>query len=155
VAGQDVMLIDGSVADNIAYGRPGASRGEIEDAATVAGAAGFIAALPGGYDASVGYEGLNLSGGQRQRIGLARALLRKPDLLILDEATNAVDALSETEIMRLLAEHRHFRTALVISHRHSTLSACANGVVVEHGRVVEAGPLATLAYYRNMTGERA
>lgn len=153
LAGQDAMLIPGTVADNIAYGCPDASRAEIESAATAAGAAGFIAALPGGYDATVGYEGSGLSGGQRQRIGLARALLRRPDLLILDEATNAVDALSETEIMRLLAEHRHFRTALVISHRRSTLSACANGVVMEQGRVVEAGPLTELAYYRDMTGE--
>lgn len=153
VAGQDVLLIDGSVAENIGYGCPGASRAEIEDVAAVAGAAAFIAALPGGYDAPVGYEGSNLSGGQRQRIGLARALLRRPDLLILDEATNAVDALSEAEIMRLLGEHRHFRTALVISHRHSTLAACTNGIVVEQGRVVEAGPLQSLAYLRSMTGE--
>jgi len=150
IAGQDTDLLDGTVAENIAYARPDASREEIEDAAKTAGAARFIANLPAGYATRLGLEGLNLSGGQRQRIGLARALLRKPDLLILDEATSAVDAISETEIMTLLKERRHFRTALVISHRRSTLAACQRGIVLRDGRVVEVGPLRDLSYYEEM-----
>jgi subfamily B ATP-binding cassette protein MsbA len=150
LAGQDADLLDGTVAENIAYARPDASREEIEDAARAAGAARFIGNLPAGYDTRLGLEGLNLSGGQRQRIGLARALLRKPDLLILDEATSAVDAISETEIMTLLKEHRHFRTALVISHRRSTLAACQQGIVIRDGRIVEVGPLRDLSYYEEM-----
>ena len=153
IAGQDIELVDGTIAENIAYGRPAASVAEIEEAARSAGAAGFITGLPESYATRVGQEGMRLSGGQRQRIGVARALLREPDLLILDEATNAVDAISEQEFIRLLAEHRHFRTALVISHRRSTLAACQAGIVLDHGRVVEAGPLHDLPYYRAMPGE--
>lgn len=150
IAGQDFELLDGAVAEAIAYGRPDASRDEIERAAASAGATAFIAALPGGYETRIGDGGHALSGGQRQRLALARALLVQPDLLILDEATNAVDAMSEQEIIRLLADHRHFRSALVISHRKSTLSACQDGIVLDHGVVREAGPLAGLAYYRAM-----
>src|SRR5207253_952939 len=108
VAGQDNELVNGTVAENIAYGRPDAGAAEIEAAARAVGADTFIAALPQGYDTVVGLHGLSLSGGQRQRIGLARALLLNPDLLILDEATSAVDALSDREIVKLATEHRHF-----------------------------------------------
>jgi subfamily B ATP-binding cassette protein MsbA len=152
VAGQDYELLGGTVAENIAYSRPEASRAEIEQVARTAGAHEFICRLPAGYDTEVTGEGLSLSGGQRQRIGLARALLKNADILILDEATNAVDGLSEREIMKLLAEHRNFRTALVVSHRPLTLEACEDGIVLDEGRVVEAGPLRELAYYRRMTG---
>ncbi len=151
LAGQDVDLVGGTVAFNIAYGRPDASHEEIEDAARAANAHEFILGLPKGYQTLVGDDGLRLSGGQRQRIGLARALLRRPDLLILDEAMSAVDAISESEIMRLLSSRQHFRTALVISHRRSTLMACEQGIVLEEGRVREQGPLARLAYSQGMT----
>jgi ATP-binding cassette, subfamily B, bacterial MsbA len=151
LAGQDVDLVGGTVAFNIAYGRPDASHEEIEDAARAANAHEFILGLPKGYQTLVGDDGLRLSGGQRQRIGLARALLRRPDLLILDEAMSAVDAISESEIMRLLSSRQHFRTALVISHRRSTLMACERGIVLEEGRVREQGPLARLAYSQGMT----
>lgn len=153
IAGQDTELTVGTVAENIAYGCSFCDISEIREAAVAAGAADFIAALPSGYGTQVGDRGLNLSGGQRQRIGLARALLRNPDLLILDEATNAVDALLEDRIMALLGDRCYFRTALVISHRQSTLSMCQNGIVIERGKVVEAGPLRQLAYYRQMAGD--
>jgi subfamily B ATP-binding cassette protein MsbA len=153
LAGQDVELVTGSVAFNIAYSRPEASRDEIEAAARAASADDFIDKLPGGYEAAVGEGGISLSGGQRQRIGLARALLRRPDLLILDEATSAVDAMAEGDIMRLLSARSHFKTALVISHRRSTLAACTEGVVLETGRVIESGKLPDLRYFLQMTSE--
>lgn len=150
LAGQDVDLIEGTVAQNIAYRIEGLSDEEIERAARIADAHDFIMAMPGGYGAQIGSYGSNLSGGQRQRISLARALVRKPDLLILDEATNAVDGISETVIMRLLQEHAAFKTAIVISHRRSTLQACQQGIVIDHGRIVESGPLRGLDFYRDM-----
>jgi len=152
VAGQDSELLSGTVAENIAYGRPNAARAEIEAVAQAAGADGFIAALPQGYDTPVGHTGLGLSGGQRQRIGVARALLLNPDLLIFDEATSAVDALSDQEIVKLATEHRHFRTMLVVSHRKTTIAACQRGIVLHDGKVAEAGPLESLAYFRTMAG---
>ena len=152
VAGQDAELVIGTVGENIAYGRPGATRAEIEDSARSAGAHKFIAGLPEGYDTRLGPDGLSLSGGQRQRIALARALLRHPDLLILDEATSAVDALTEAEIMTLIAEHRHFRTMLVISHRKTTIAACQRGIVLDHGVVAETGRLSDLEYFQRMAG---
>lgn len=153
VAGQDTDLVSGSVAENIGYGRPDASKSEIEDAARAAGAEAFVRRLPDGYDTQVGTQGLSLSGGQRQRIALARALLTQPDLLILDEATNAVDAITEAEIMKLIAEHRYFHTLLIISHRKTTLAACEHGIVLEQGRIVEQGPLSRLSYFRRMAGD--
>ena len=153
VAGQDIDLVDARIAENIAFGRPSATLEEIEDVARAAGAAEFIAALPDGYNTRVTSQGLNFSGGQRQRIGLARALLRNPDLLILDEAMSAVDAPSEVEITRLLMQRRYFQTALFISHRKSTLAACDYGIVVDGGRIAEYGPLSGLSYFRRMAGE--
>lgn len=153
VAGQDNELVSGTIAENIAYGLPGAPLADIETVARAAGAYSFITALPQGYDTPVGLNGLSLSGGQRQRIGVARALLLKPDLLIFDEATSAVDALSDREIVKLATGHRHFRTLLVISHRKTTVGACERGIVLHEGKVVEAGPLQELAYFRTMAGD--
>ncbi len=152
IAGQDSELVGGTVAENIAYGVPDAAHAEIEAVARAAGAESFIAALPQGYQTPVGPQGLNLSGGQRQRIGVARALLRNPDLLIFDEATSAVDALSDREIVKLATEHHHFRTLLIVSHRKTTIAACQRGIVLRDGRVAELGPLADLAYFRQMAG---
>lgn len=152
VAGQDSDLVSGTVAENIAYGRPDAGRAEIEAVARAAGAHKFIAALPRGYDTMVEGQGLNLSGGQRQRIGVARAMLLKPDLLIFDEATNAVDALSDIEIIKLATEHRYFRTLLIVSHRKTTIAVCERGIVLHDGKVIEAGPLKELDYFLGMGG---
>lgn len=153
IAGQNVELVDGTIAENIAYGMPSASREQIEEAAQAASASAFIESLRDGYATQLGFAGLKLSGGERQRIGLARALLRRPDLLILDEAISAVDALTEQEVMKLLKRRRCFRSALVISHRRSTLALCEDGIVLEGGRLIESGPLRTFSYYRRMTGQ--
>src|ERR1700722_4559261 len=152
LAGQDIDLVDGTIADNIRYGIPTATFEQIREAARMADADAFINALPGGYEARAGLRGLNLSGGERQRIGLARALLRKPAILILDEATNAVDGMSESTIMRVLHDRSLFQTVLVISHRRSTLGACENGIVIIDGRIQESGRLEELAFYRTMGG---
>ena len=150
VAGQDVELIDGTIAQNIAYGRPEADLAQIIAAAVAAEADGFIARMARGYDSAVSLGGTNLSPGQRQRIGLARALLRGADLLILDEATSAIDGISESAIVRLLEERHWFKAALIISHRRSALSACPTAIVVDHGRIVEAGPVGSLSYFKAM-----
>ncbi len=149
-AGQDVALIEGTVRENIRFGSAGASDIAISQAAQDAGAAAMIEALPQGYDTPLGPGGRALSGGQRQRIALARALLRKPDILVLDEATSAIDAPSEAEIVALLRRGEHFHTAIVISHRSATLAACAHGIVLREGRVTESGPIETLAYFQSL-----
>ncbi|TPW19852.1 MAG: ATP-binding cassette, subfamily B, bacterial MsbA [Elusimicrobia bacterium] len=136
---QETVLFNDTVAGNLAIGRPGASRDEIERAAAVADAARFIEALPQGYDTPLGDRGLRLSGGQRQRLAIARAVLREPDLLILDEATSNLDSKSESEIQGALDKVMKGRTALVIAHRLSTIQGADRIVVLEAGRVVETG----------------
>ena len=136
---QEVFLFHGSVADNIAYGSFGASRERIERAARLAEAASFIEALPQGYDTVVGERGQRLSGGQRQRIALARVILKDPPVLILDEATAAVDNETEAAIQRSLEEITRERTTLMIAHRLSTVRHADRIVVLDHGRIVESG----------------
>ncbi len=136
---QDVFLFHGTVRDNLTYGRPDASDAEVERAARLAEAHDFITALPRGYDTLVGERGQKLSGGQRQRISIARALLCDPAVLVLDEATSAVDNETEAAIQRSLARVTHTRTTLVIAHRLSTVRHADRIHVLAAGTVVEAG----------------
>ncbi|MES2642917.1 MAG: ABC transporter ATP-binding protein [Myxococcota bacterium] len=159
---QDSFLTDGSVADNIAYGLTGCPREAIVAAATAAEAHTFIAALPQGYDTQVGERGMKLSGGQRQRLALARAILKNPPILILDEATSAVDNETEAAIQRSLDTLVIGRTSLIIAHRLSTVRHATRIHVMEAGRIVETGDHATLlardghyaALWRLQTGQR-
>ncbi|MEO8671179.1 MAG: ABC transporter ATP-binding protein [Tahibacter sp.] len=141
---QDVFLFDGSVRENIAYGRPGASEAQVIEAARAAEAHDFIARLPQGYDTQVGERGIKLSGGQRQRLSIARALLKDPPILLLDEATSAVDNETEAAIQRSLKRLAHRRTVIVIAHRLSTIVHADQIVVIEEGRIVERGTHAQL-----------
>lgn len=144
VMSQDVQLFADTIKVNIAYGRPTVAMADIETAATIARADRFIAALPDGYDTMVGDRGLRLSGGQRQRIALARTVLRNPDVLLLDEATNALDIESEQAFQVALDRYSHRRTVVVIAHRLSTIQNADQVIVMAHGRVVEAGAPADL-----------
>lgn len=136
---QDVFLFHGTVRDNIAYGLPGASLEAVQEAARLAEAHEFILGLPEGYETVVGERGQKLSGGQRQRISLARAILRDPAILVLDEATSAVDNETEAAIQRSLAVVSQGRTVVVIAHRLSTVRDADRIWVLEEGRVSEAG----------------
>lgn len=145
LASQELELVDGTIFENIVYGQDAASSDDAERAAKLAEAHGFIEQLPQGYRTVVGYRGVNLSAGQRQRIALARALVRDPDILILDEATNAVDGLSEAAIVETLKSRAGRRTTIVISHHRSTISFCDDVVILSHGRVKKQAPFAALA----------
>jgi len=136
---QDVFLFEGSVRDNIAYGNPNATAVEVVAAAQSAEAIDFIRQLPDGLDTLVGERGVKLSGGQRQRLSLARAILKNPPILILDEATSAVDNETEAAIQKSLATLAQNRTVLVVAHRLSTIVGADNIVVLHNGRVVEQG----------------
>jgi len=160
---QDSFLADATVAENIAYGLSGASREQVVAAAIAAEAHEFISALPQGYDTEVGERGQKLSGGQRQRIALARAIVRDPRVLILDEATSAVDNETEAAIQRSLEKLVVGRTSLIIAHRLSTVRHAHRIHVIEGGRIVESGTHEELvaagkqyaALWRIQTGEAA
>lgn len=136
---QEVFLFHGTVAENIAYGSFDASRAEIMQAAKLAEAHEFIEALPQGYDTIVGERGQKLSGGQRQRLAIARAILKDPPILILDEATSAVDNETEAAIQRSLDTITQHRTTIAIAHRLSTIRQAHCIYVMEYGRIVEQG----------------
>jgi ATP-binding cassette subfamily B protein len=136
---QEPFLFFGTIADNIAYGKPGATRAEIVAAARAAHAHEFILRLPQGYDSLVGERGQGLSGGERQRISIARALLIDPRILIMDEATSSVDTETEQEIQKALDNLVRGRTTIAIAHRLSTLRRADRLVVMEHGQLVEQG----------------
>jgi len=142
---QDSVMFASAVRDNIRFGRPDASDAEVARAAEHAHAAGFIAALPRGFDTPAGERGVTLSGGQRQRIAIARAILRDAPLLLLDEATSSLDAESETQVAAALADLMRERTTIVIAHRLATVLSCDRILVLEEGRIVEEGTHQTLA----------
>jgi ATP-binding cassette subfamily B protein len=159
---QEVFLFQGTVRENLTYGRPDASTDDVERAARLAEAHTFISALPHGYDTIVGERGQKLSGGQRQRLTIARAILRDPAILVLDEATSAVDNETEAAIQRSLARVSADRTTIVIAHRLSTVRHAHRIHVLEAGEVIEAGTHDELveraglyaALWRVQTGER-
>jgi ABC-type multidrug transport system fused ATPase/permease subunit len=136
---QEGFLFSGSVRENVAFGRPGASEAEIEAALATVGAADFVAALPDGLETEVGERGIQLSAGQRQLVAFARALLAEPRILILDEATSNVDVRTEKTIERGLERLLHGRTAIVIAHRLSTIRRAGKIVVLEGGKIAEQG----------------
>jgi len=158
---QDVYLFQGTVRENLTYGRPDATDEDVVRAATLAEAHTFISALPDGYDTVVGERGQKLSGGQRQRLTIARAILRDPAILVLDEATSAVDNETEAAIQRSLARVSADRTTIVIAHRLSTVRHAHRIHVLEAGEVIEAGTHEELvdggglyaALWRVQTGE--
>ncbi|WFU04798.1 ABC transporter ATP-binding protein (plasmid) [Rhizobium sp. CB3171] len=141
---QEVHLFNDTIAANIAYGDLEAGRAEIRKAAEIAKADDFIRLLPDGYETRIGDQGMRLSGGQRQRIALARTMLRNPDILLLDEATNALDVETEQAFQLALDEYSHNRTVVVIAHRLSTIQAADQIIVMSKGRVIETGSPAEL-----------
>jgi len=153
---EDAFLFSDSIRSNIAYGRPDATDAEVRAAAVAAGAERFIDELSSGYDTVVGERGLTLSGGQRQRIALARAIITNPRVLVLDDATSAVDATTEQAIHDTLREIMQDRTTILIAHRRSTLRLASRIVVIDGGRVVDEGTheqlLVSSAHYRDLLG---
>lgn len=157
VVQQDVYLFSGSVYENIAYGKPGAFRQEVEAAARLAGAHEFIAALKDGYDTYVGERGVKLSGGQKQRIAIARVFLKNPPILILDEATSALDNESEVLVGKSLEQLAVGRTTLTIAHRLTTIQHADRILVLGATGIEEQGTHAELlakqgTYYRLWNG---
>ncbi len=142
---QQPYMFEGSIRDNIRYGRPDATDAEVEEAARLAYAHDFIMAQPEGYDTQVGENGSTLSGGQRQRLSIARALVRNAPILLLDEATSALDNESEAAVQKALETAMRNRTVIVIAHRLSTVVHADKIIVMHDGRVVEEGTHEVLA----------
>jgi ATP-binding cassette subfamily B protein len=156
---QETFLFNGTIYDNIAYARPNAAREEVIGAAIAANAHEFIIEKPDGYDTEVGERGDRLSGGEKQRIAIARAILRDPRILILDEATSSVDTETEKKIQEALATLTSGRTTIAIAHRLSTLRNCNRLLVIEDGRAIESGTHAELiakegAFYKLVTMQK-
>jgi len=151
---EETLLFSGTLRENIAFARPDATDEEVERAARLAGAEDFIRGLPGGYDSTVGERGYSLSGGQRQRIALARAILADPRLLVLDDATSAVDPTKEQDIRASLREVMRGRTTIIVAHRPATIALADRVALMESGRIVAEGTheelLATDARYREL-----
>jgi subfamily B ATP-binding cassette protein MsbA len=139
IVAQDTFLFNDTVANNIRYGRPGASMQSVTEAARNSLADEFIGALPQGYDTVIGERGVKLSGGQRQRIAIARALLKNSPILVLDEATSHLDTESEMLVQKALANLMAGRTVIVIAHRLSTIRRADKIVVLDQGRIAEIG----------------
>lgn len=139
VVEQDIYLFSGTVLENILYGKPGASREEVEEAAKRANAHSFITELPNGYDTDIGQRGVKLSGGQKQRLSIARAFLKNPPILILDEATSSLDSESEALVHQSLLALSRGRTTFIIAHRLSTIKNCQRILVIDEGKVTEEG----------------
>ena len=146
---QEVLLFGGSITENIAYGRPGATHEAVTDAARQANAHDFIARFPEGYDTLVGERGVKLSGGQRQRIAIARAILKDPAILILDEATSSLDSESERLVQDALELLMRGRTSFIVAHRLATVREADQIIVIQEGAVVEAGTHAELLTNKN------
>ncbi len=152
----DSFLFSDTIAENISYAKPDASREEVERAASLARASDFIEALPDGFETVVGERGLTLSGGQRQRVAIARALLADPRILILDDATSSLDATTEQQIRASLAEVMAGRTTFVIGHRLSTISLADECLLLDEGRIIDRGTVDELtarsSLFRELTG---
>jgi ABC-type multidrug transport system fused ATPase/permease subunit len=146
---QEVILFGGTISENIAYGRPAASMEEVREAARKANALEFIESFPDGFSTLVGERGVKLSGGQRQRIAIARAILKDPAILILDEATSSLDAHSEVLVQQALEELMKGRTSIIIAHRLSTIKKVDRIFVINEGRLAETGSHAELSTVNN------
>ncbi len=136
---QDIFLFNGTVEDNICYGEPHATKEQIEEASRLAHAHEFIVNLENGYDTYIGERGTKLSGGQKQRLSIARAILRNRPILILDEATSAVDVETEQLIQEAMDKVMENRTTIIIAHRLSTVKKADNIIVLENGEIAESG----------------
>ena len=139
VVPQDIILFDDTVKNNILFGRPDASGQEVMQAAKTAYAHDFITSMPDGYDTFIGERGVKLSGGQKQRISLARAIIRNPEILILDEATSSLDTESEMKIQKAMEGIMRGRTTIIIAHRLSTIQKADRIIVLEKGRIIQSG----------------
>jgi ATP-binding cassette subfamily B protein len=144
VVAQEPLLFSTTVAENIRYGRPEATDAQVEEAAKLANAYTFVKAFPEGFQTMVGERGVQLSGGQKQRVAIARAVLKDPRILILDEATSALDAESEHLVREALERLMKGRTTLVIAHRLSTVKGADRVIVLDDGKVAQAGTHASL-----------